>query len=60
MEIEFEDVPNNGELFASSPLILQGDNDRLHDDANLQCPPHPPPPCYAQGGTPSGGPRQSR
>ena len=54
MEIEFEDLPSEDEIFTPPPIILQGDDDRSHDNVDHQQLPHLPPPGDAPGGAPRG------
>ena len=54
MEIEFEDLPSEDEIFTPPPIFLQGDDDGPHDDIVHHQPPHLPPPGDAPGGAPGG------
>src|SRR6266446_83806 len=54
VEIEFEDLPSEDEIFTPPPIFLQGDDNRSHDDVDHQQLPHSPPPGDAPGGAPDG------
>ena len=54
MEIEFQDLPSEDEIFTPPPIFLPGDDDRSHDDVDHHQPPHLPPPGDAPGGAPGG------